>query len=55
MIPLRQLLLLLPLVLLMSCGLYRMPADDEVSIIPLTNNPHLVGEKDPGLIPAMNY
>ncbi len=43
-------------VLLLASSCYRMPANDEYSTIPVTNNPDLTGDTGatPGL-PNLNY
>ena len=34
-----------------SC-IYRVPDDDEVSLIPNTNNPQVIGDKAQGMVPG---
>jgi hypothetical protein len=48
----RYLLFLLSLFFLSSC--YRMPEEGEVSVIPMTNNPHLTGQPAGGM-PGVEY
>ncbi len=36
-------------------GCYRMPNDDEYSVVPRTNNPDLIREKPSSFNPAVNY
>lgn len=36
-----------------SC--YRMPSDDCVSTIPITNNPQIVPQKGPKMMPSIGY
>ncbi len=38
---------------LVSC--YRMPDDDLISTIPVTNNPQVVPQKGPAFMPGANY
>lgn len=40
-------------ILLSSC--YRMPTDDDFSVVPTTNNPSVTQEKPSGFMPAMGY
>lgn len=41
------------LLLLTSC--YRMPGEDEFSVVPTTNNPSVTNEKPDSFIPGMGY
>lgn len=36
-------------------GCYRMPTEDEYSVIPRTNNPDIIREKVNPLAPSVNY
>ena len=36
-----------------SC--YRMPAEDECSLVPMTNNPDITRDRGPGLAPTVAY
>jgi hypothetical protein len=40
-------------VALTSC--YRMPTDDDFSVVPTTNNPALTCDKNDSLIPSVGY
>lgn len=51
--PYRLLSILFLLVALTSC--YRMPQEDECSLVPMTNNPDVTRARDPGLLPTVNY
>lgn len=46
----KWILLALPL-LFVSCGVYRMPTEDEFSTVPLTNNPHVTKDSGNSLLP----
>ena len=49
-------ILLLCASLVSGCGLYRMPDEDEVTVIPNTNNPHVIGNSgDMGMLPGVGY
>lgn len=42
--------------LLILCGsCYRMPTDNDFSVVPTTNNPAVTGEKNSSFIPAARY
>lgn len=36
-----------------SC--YRMPREDECSLVPMTNNPDVTRDRGPGLMPGVSY
>lgn len=36
-----------------SC--YRMPKEDECSLVPMTNNPDVTRDRGPGLMPTVPY
>lgn len=40
---------------LLTVGCYRMPDENHISRIPLTNNPHVVPQRDGILPPGMAY
>jgi len=42
------------LALLILSGCYRMPTEDDYSVMPVTNNPHITNEKQSAL-PNMGY
>lgn len=44
---------LLCTLLLTSC--YRMPTEDDFSVVPTTNNPAITQEKNTNFIPGMGY
>lgn len=44
---------LLVLVTLTSC--YRMPKENEYSLVPMTNNPDVTRDRGPGLVPGVSY
>lgn len=48
-------LLLAVCLLTSSTGCYRMPTDDDFSLVPTTNNPAVTREKNDGLIPGLGY
>jgi len=48
----RYLVILFASLLLASC--YRMPDEGEVSVIPMTNNPHVTGQASGGM-PGIEY
>ena len=48
-------LLMLAASLLLNSCLYRMPDDDDLAIVPLTNNPEVVNVRDDDLVPGMAY
>ena len=37
------------------CSCYRMPGEDEFSVIPTTNNPAVTKEKPSALMPGIGY
>ncbi len=39
---------------LTSCALYRMPAPDEFSTVPVTNNPTVTHDPGDNLVPQIN-
>ncbi len=43
------------LVMLAATGCYRMPAEDEVRVVPNTNNPHVVGGDSGQWMPTVDY
>jgi hypothetical protein len=49
---LRQLFLLLLLATLCGGCIYRMPTDDDVRCVPLTNNPSITGDTGQNLLPG---
>ncbi|MDB6082025.1 MAG: hypothetical protein JWO53_1297 [Chlamydiia bacterium] len=44
--------LFIAITLLLCSGCWRMPKEGEVSTLPNTNNPTLIHEKNPGLMPS---
>lgn len=49
--------LILPLLILSNltaCGVYRMPDDDDLALIPTTNNPEVIEEKAPMMMPGFS-
>ncbi len=48
----RIILIFITAVTLGSCGLYRMPDDEDTSTIPTTNNPNMI-QDSPGLMPGV--
>lgn len=41
---------------LISCtGCYRMPGEDDYSVVPTTNNPSVTCEKNDNIMPAVKY
>lgn len=38
-----------------ATGCYRMPTDQDYSLIPMTNNPSLTREKNASPVPGMGY
>ena len=38
-----------------SCGLYKMPDDEDVSVSPLTNSPSLTRNKKEAIMPGVEY
>ncbi|MDR3623583.1 MAG: hypothetical protein P4L16_00380 [Chlamydiales bacterium] len=49
----RYTLLALALLFTLSSCMYRMPAEDEFSTVPITNNPHVTKDKGNSLLPGM--
>lgn len=48
--------MILSWVLLLSLtGCYRMPDEDEYSLVPTTNNPEITLERNDSVIPSMSY
>jgi PBP1b-binding outer membrane lipoprotein LpoB len=50
----KSIILLLTLATLMT-ACYRMPTDDDFSLVPATNNPAVTGERDESAMPGMGY
>jgi hypothetical protein len=46
---------LLVCALICLTGCYRMPTENDFSVVPTTNNPAVTCEKNTGLIPGMGY
>ncbi len=40
---------------MLTIGCYRMPREDEYSLVPITNNPSVTREKAQGPIPQLSY
>jgi len=36
-------------------GCYRMPTDDDCSLVPVTNNPDITRDRGNGMAPSMSY
>jgi hypothetical protein len=34
---------------------YKMPTEDDCSLVPMTNNPDVTRDRGPGLMPTVNY
>lgn len=41
--------------LVLCVGCYRMPSDDDYSLVPTTNNPDITGDRGSGLAPGGNF
>jgi hypothetical protein len=37
------------------CSCYRMPGDNDYSVVPTTNNPSVTYEKNDNMMPSMKY
>lgn len=50
-----QMLLVFAALLLLCVGCYRMPTDDDCSLVPTTNNPDVTRDRGSSLVPGGNF